>query len=203
MLHNLNLITGASVIARDGKLGSVADFLFDDLTWTIRFLVVDCGQWLRHHEVLITVMAVDQPDWIKKTVPVHLNKMQVRHSPDIDTARPVSRQQEIATSEYYGWPSYWNALFPDGPYASDMEFPPRAGDDPHLRRAWDLAGYEVRSREGHIGRLEDFILDEAAWHIGYLTVHAGSWMSGYDSLASTGAVKGISWSGRKVYLAEK
>ena len=203
MLHSLNLITGASIIALDGAIGSVSDFLFDDLSWTIRFLVVDCGKWLRHHEVLITVMSVDQPDWNKKKLPVHLSKVQVRQSPDVDTVKPVSRQQEIATSEYYGWPSYWNALFPDGPYAADMEFPTRTGDDPHLRRAWNLAGYEVRSMEGRIGRLQDFVLDDATWHIGSLTVHAGSWMTGYDSLASTRAVKEISWVSRKIYLAEK
>jgi hypothetical protein len=38
---------------------------------------------------------VEQPDWVKKTFHVHLTKEQVRNSPDVDTEKPVSRQQEI------------------------------------------------------------------------------------------------------------
>ena len=39
MFHDLNTLTGSSVIATDGEMGSIRNFLFDDQSWTIRYLV--------------------------------------------------------------------------------------------------------------------------------------------------------------------
>ena len=107
MLHDLDTLTGSSVIATDGEMGSIRNFLFDDQSWTIRYLVVDVGSWLTRRAVVLAITAVEQPDWVKKTFHVHLTKEQVRNSPDVDTEKPVSRQQEIAMQEYFGWPIYW------------------------------------------------------------------------------------------------
>jgi hypothetical protein len=52
--------------------------------------------------VVLAIAAVEQPDWVKKTFHVHLTKEHVRHSPDVDAEKPVSRQQEIAMQEYFG-----------------------------------------------------------------------------------------------------
>jgi hypothetical protein len=46
MFHDLETLTGSSVIATDGEMGSIRNFLFDDQSWTIRYLVVDVGSWL-------------------------------------------------------------------------------------------------------------------------------------------------------------
>src|SRR5512137_1433454 len=108
MLHDLETLTGSSVIASDGEMGSVRNFLFDDLSWTVHFLVVDVGSWLSWRAAVLAISAVEQPDWSKKTLHVHLTKEQVRNSPDIDTEKPVSRQQEIAMKEYLGLPECWN-----------------------------------------------------------------------------------------------
>jgi hypothetical protein len=89
MLHDLDTLTGSSVIATDGEMGSIRNFLFDDQSWTIRYLVVDVGSWLTRRAVVLAITAVEQPDWVKKTFHVHLTKEQVRHSPDVDTEKPV------------------------------------------------------------------------------------------------------------------
>jgi hypothetical protein len=102
MFHDLNTLTGSSVIATDGEMGSIRNFLFDDQSWTIRYLVVDVGSWLKRRAVVLAIAAVEQPDWVKKTFHVYLTKEQVRHSPDVDAEKPVSRQQEIAMQEYFG-----------------------------------------------------------------------------------------------------
>lgn len=93
------------MIATDGEIGSVCNFFFDDQSWTIRYVVVDVRSWLRRRDVLIAVTALEQPDWTQKTFRVQLRKEQVRHSPDVDSKKPVSRQQEIAMNDYYGWPA--------------------------------------------------------------------------------------------------
>jgi hypothetical protein len=43
MLWNASVINGYAIAAIDGRLGTVSDFLFDDASWLIRWLVVDTG----------------------------------------------------------------------------------------------------------------------------------------------------------------
>ncbi|MGH7317879.1 MAG: PRC-barrel domain-containing protein, partial [Candidatus Rokuibacteriota bacterium] len=49
---------GLSIEASDGDIGSVKDLYFDDLMWTVRYLVVDTGAWLPGRQVLISPMSV-------------------------------------------------------------------------------------------------------------------------------------------------
>ncbi len=55
MLRNASTINGYAIAASDGKLGTVSDFLFDDATWLVRWLVVDTGNWLSGRKVLLLV----------------------------------------------------------------------------------------------------------------------------------------------------
>ena len=57
MLHDLNALTGSLVIATDGEIGSIRNFLFDDQSWTIRYLVVDVGGWLSRRAVVLAITA--------------------------------------------------------------------------------------------------------------------------------------------------
>ena len=107
MLHDLKTLIGQRVTATDGDIGAVRNFLFDDQTWTIRHLAVDVRSWLNRRDVVLPITAVEQPDWVNKTVHVKLTKEQVRNSPDVDTEKPVSRQQETAMMEYWGKLAYW------------------------------------------------------------------------------------------------
>lgn len=46
MLWNASGLNGFSIKASDGTLGGVTNFLFEDISWVIRCLVVDTGNWL-------------------------------------------------------------------------------------------------------------------------------------------------------------
>ena len=43
----LNALVGSPIIATDRETGSIRNFLFDDQSWKIRYLVVDVGSWLK------------------------------------------------------------------------------------------------------------------------------------------------------------
>lgn len=55
MLHDLKTVIGSSVIATDGEIGKIRDFLFDDRSWTICHLVIDLGTWLNRREVVLPI----------------------------------------------------------------------------------------------------------------------------------------------------
>src|SRR5438105_5096052 len=107
MLISVKDLAGFHLAATDGSIGEVQDCYFDDVHWTVRYLVVDTGGWLSGRKVLISPMAIRGIDIDGEHVIVDLTREQVERSPDIDTHRPVSRQHEIALLQYYGYPSYW------------------------------------------------------------------------------------------------
>jgi hypothetical protein len=75
-----------------------------------------------------------------------------------------------------------------------------AEEDPHLRSAWDVLGYEVWATDGEIGRLEDFFVDDSSWHLGYLDVKAGDWLHSRSLLVPTRWVESVSWPNHRVKL---
>jgi hypothetical protein len=66
-----------------------------------------------------------------------------------------------------------------------------------------VVGYEVWARDGEIGRLEGFIVDDASWHLGYLDVKTGDWLHSRSVLVPTRSVESISWAHRRVQLKEE
>jgi uncharacterized protein YrrD len=46
MLANTTHLKGLMIRAKDGELGTVDQFYFDDETWAIRYLAVETGGWL-------------------------------------------------------------------------------------------------------------------------------------------------------------
>ena len=110
MLRNLNQLHNYAIGATDGVIGHVKDLYLDDQAWVVRYLVVDTGGWLSNRKVLISPMAIGEPDWAGQRLPVSISKEQVKNSPDFDTEQPVTRQQELKYSSYYGYPPYWGGM---------------------------------------------------------------------------------------------
>ena len=88
MLWDASALDGYAIEASDGRIGHVSDFLFEDNSWIIRWLVADTGNWLSDRKVLLPVSALGKPDPSLRQFPVKLTMQQVKDSPDIDTDRP-------------------------------------------------------------------------------------------------------------------
>ena len=217
MKLNIKSLTGFGMGALDGEIGKVKDFYFDDSTWTIRYLVVNTGNWLSDRKVLISPEAVDKLDWEQKLFFVNLTKEQVEKSPDIDTDKPVSRQQEARLYEYYPWTSYWRTgLWSGGIITSGMQMPPalpledalekekmsdkETNEDPNLRSTDKVIGYDIKATDGAIGEVEDFIVDDSTWRIHFMIVDTGNWFPGKKVLISPAWVKEINWAENSVVV---
>jgi hypothetical protein len=120
MLRSMKDMEDYTIGATDGIIGQVKDFYFDDESWVIRYLVVETGETAPRRRVLISPIAIGRPNWSEKILPVSITRLQVANSPDIDTDKPVSRQQEMGYLGYYGYGDYWGGgglwgagLYPD------------------------------------------------------------------------------------------
>lgn len=213
MLRNLTDLSGYSIHATDGDLGTVKDFYFDDEDWAIRYLVAETGGWLSDRQVLISPLSLGQPDFVARRLPVSLTMAQVRTSPDIDTSKPVSRQHEAALFDYYAYPYYWGGggLWGLGSYPGmltaedriegDMAArwtAPDTASDVHLRSARVVIGNHVHGSDGEIGHVQDLLVDDHSWAIRYLVVNTSNWWLGHRVLLSPRWVDAVTWPERIV-----
>ena len=208
MKRSLNDLVGYTIHASDGDIGTISEFYFDDLSWNIRYVIVETGGWLLGRKVLISPFALGKPDYESRKIPVNLTKEQVQNSPSIDTDKPVSRQYEIDLHGHYGWPIYWGAgamyggvlaapiLLIDEDETEHEESP----GDSHLRSTNKVTGNNVEATDGEIGHVEDFMVDDKAWAIIYLLVDTRNWLPGKKVLVSTKWISRISWNDSKVVV---
>ena len=92
MLRSVKHVFGYRLQTVDQQsLGKVHDFLFDDAHWTVRYLVADTRKWLPGRRVLISPLALGEPDWGTRELAVHLTPPQIEQSPPISADEPVSR----------------------------------------------------------------------------------------------------------------
>lgn len=216
MKRSIKSLEGFSLKETDGELGKVDDFYFDDISWTIRYLVVETGSWFSEKKVLLAPAVVKQTDWESEEFVVDLTKDQIKNSPDIDTDKPVSRQQEEQLSAYYTWDVYWGnephggAIFgamPSDLYESEMTEPedvneqvPQNEGDKHLRSTKEVEDYKIHTTDGEIGKVVDYIIDDSNWKINYLIVETGSWLNSKKVLLSTGWITNVKWDNKIVIV---
>lgn len=210
-------IRGDAIVARDGAIGSVQDVYFDDERWTVRYLVVDTGNWLPGRQVLISPRQVPaQPPG--DAIRVDLTREQVERAPGIDRDKAVSRTLEQAHALYYGYPYYWA-----GPYLWGMgplplsnsaaerglagrsreqeEMRARAEQqarESHLRSSAEVVGYAIRAEDGELGHVEDFLVDEESWAISGVVVDTRNWLPGKKAVVPPSAISDVDWHRREV-----
>jgi hypothetical protein len=86
LLHKTSRMAGYHIVALDGEIGHVSDFLVDEGAWTVRYLVIDTSNWIGGRSVLISAGVVTAIDSTSKKIRVQLTREQVEHSPSIDVA---------------------------------------------------------------------------------------------------------------------
>lgn len=214
MQRSIKNLVGYTISAKDGELGKVSEFYFDDQSWTIRYLVVDTGTWLAERKVLIPHSALGQTDWDSKTFQVNLTMEQVRNSPDTETKKTVTRQNELELFNHYGLPFYWGNVFNEGAVGmmpvepildtrtenegADLLEKPKG--DPHLQSSKDVEGYHINATDGEVGHVEDYIIDDEKWNLLFLIVDTQNWLPGRKVIVSPRQIDRIDLEEAKVYI---
>lgn len=217
MLHSIKALKGFTIAASDGALGSIKDVYFDDAQWIIRYFVVDTGGWPGGYDVLLSPLSVAAAEWPLRALRVKLDKQQIRNSPGIDTAKPVSRQHEEEFNIYYGYPFYWAgphrgaAVYPGVVEKKPLDAAERlairerlerecALADPHLRSGGEVIGHRIHAADKRIGHVEDFLFDEADWSIQLMVVDTRDWLPGKHVLISPRLIERVSWDDKSVWV---
>ncbi len=212
-MNNASRLIGKTIDALDGEIGSVHDFYFDDQTWSVRYLVVDTGRWLPGRKVLVAPEAIVKPWHHQAAIAVRLTTEQIRSSPDIDTAVPVSRRAEELLHRHYQWTPYWDSTIvpippmpPPPPALTVEEDRQEAGKtaeylvDVRLRSANELGGCHVKAGEGEVGRVEDLLLDDDVSRILFLVVEVKGWLFRKKVLAGPSLISRVDWATSTVHV---
>lgn len=210
MLKSIKSLYGYRIRAEDGIIGKIDGFYFEDVAWTIRYLVVDTSDWFTHgRKVLISPASFGEPDWESETFLISLTKEKIENSPRVDVEKPISRRYQIGLDRYYGWQVQW----PAGDYFESPPPPPPAEEseqrdeietngigDPHLRSTKEVVGYHVQASDNGVGHLDDFIVDDENWTIRYLVVDTGVELIGKMVLVHPSWVREINWSAERILV---
>ncbi len=107
-LRSAREVTGYHLQAADGEVGHIEDFIIEDRSWAIRYLVVDTRNWLPGKKVLISPEWIERVSWSESKVFVDLPQEAIRNSPEYDRSSLFSRNYERRLHEHYGRRGYWD-----------------------------------------------------------------------------------------------
>ncbi|MDD3139473.1 MAG: PRC-barrel domain-containing protein [Lachnospiraceae bacterium] len=195
----------------DGEIGKVKDFYFEDQTWTIKYLIVNTGNWLTGRQVLISPISVVSINKEENYITINLTKSQIENSPGLDCDKPVSKQFEEKYYGYYGFPMYATGMVGAGgamlPYApiqnNNAKFKNIKEDNDcnnHLRSSHTVSGYSIQALDDKIGHVDDFIINDETWEIQYLVIDTKNWLPGRNILISIKWIESVSWDESKVFV---
>lgn len=208
MLIKSKTLKNYKLNAIDGDIGKVKEFYFDDRFWTVRYLVVETGNWFNSNQVLVSPYLIQSVDYDVELINVNLTKQQVADSPPYQTDKPVSRQYEESYNNYYGTPVYWGGAHMWGMYAYPMtdranwksDYRQEESWDPNLRSSKEVSGYNIQAIDGEIGHVDDFIVNDDTWTIRYFIIDTKNWLPGKKIQISTQWIDHISWDDSKVFV---
>ncbi|MBF0706873.1 PRC-barrel domain-containing protein [Alkalihalobacillus hwajinpoensis] len=106
-LRSTNEVAGYHIQATDGEIGHVKDFIFDEESWQLRYIIVDTKNWFSGKEVLLSTKWIHDIHWQDRSVVVNIKKEEVRQSPEFRLNEPITRRFEEDLHTHYGKTGYW------------------------------------------------------------------------------------------------
>ena len=106
-LRSTQDVSGHHIQAADGEIGHVEDFIIDDKTWAIRYLVIDTQNWWPGKKVLVSPMWIERVSWSESKVFVNLFREAIKRSPEYTDEYVVTRDYEAGLHRHYNRPGYW------------------------------------------------------------------------------------------------
>jgi uncharacterized protein YrrD len=106
-LRSTHDVSGHHIQATDGEIGHVEDFIIDDETWAIRYLVVDTRNWWPGKQVLVSPQWIKRVSWKESKVFVNLLRETIQQSPEYTEESLLTRDYETGLHRHYSRQGYW------------------------------------------------------------------------------------------------
>jgi hypothetical protein len=106
-LRSTHDVTGHDIQALDGEVGHVEDFIIDDESWAIRYLIVNTRNWWTGKKVLISPRWIERVSWSELKVFVNLKRETIKQSPEYVEQSQLTRDYEAGLHRHYNLQGYW------------------------------------------------------------------------------------------------
>lgn len=108
-LRSARELRGYHIQGSDEAIGHVEDFIVDDESWEVRYLVADTSNWWVGKKVLVAPQWASRIRWSESKVHVDLTRQAVTRAPAWNANAAINREYETRLYDYYGRPAYWEA----------------------------------------------------------------------------------------------
>lgn len=164
-------LRGRRLMAADGLVGTLEDLYFDR-AWIVRYLVVHAEHRFLGQRILISPGSMSGAGYTAQGISVASTASEMRDAMTAAVSLPV--QPDVAEER----PILESAL----------------------RSVRELAGYSVAARDGFIGHVRDFVIDDGSWYVIEMIADTRSWLPGDSALISPDAVDCIRWRDRAIRI---
>ena len=106
-LRSTQYVSGYHIQAPDGEIGHVEDFIIDDETWAIRYIIIDTSNWWQGKKVLVSPLWIDRVSWNELKVFVSLSRESIKQSPEYSEESLLTRDYETKLHRHYNRQGYW------------------------------------------------------------------------------------------------
>jgi hypothetical protein len=101
------VVDGYNIQATDGEIGHIVDFIVDDKTWAIRYLIVDTQPWKPGKHILVSPQWIDRVSWNESKVFVNLSRETIQNGPEYTRESLITRDYETMLYQHYNRAGYW------------------------------------------------------------------------------------------------
>jgi sporulation protein YlmC with PRC-barrel domain len=108
-LRSTHEVTGYNILATDGEIGHVEDFIIDEETWAIRYLVVATTNFWPGKKILVSPQWIKSVSWEDREVVVDLSRETIKKAPAYVEDDGITREYETGLYGHYNRDGYWVA----------------------------------------------------------------------------------------------
>jgi hypothetical protein len=106
-LRSTHSVSGHDIQAIDGDIGHVEDFILDDETWAIRYLIIDTRKRWLGTKVLLSPRWIERVSWNELKVFVNISCEAIKQSPEYTEGSLLTRDYETELHQHYHRQKYW------------------------------------------------------------------------------------------------
>jgi hypothetical protein len=106
-LRSTHDVRGHHVQAVDGGIGHVEDFVIDDESWAIRYLIIDTKNWWPGKKVLVSPRWIERVSWSESKLFTNLSRETIKQAPEYTEDALLTRDYETGLHRHYDRPGYW------------------------------------------------------------------------------------------------